>query len=141
MSMRKTGIILLVIGLIVGIVVGYGTAFYQAEVGKTSEASRGPEKLMLYLCDSAVFYVKEHHPDVAEVIPDHISWSGGRTTPEGLVGHEIYVYTGNEWAVTIEWNIVAPQHLTYEITAECNGVTWTGTVHKCTITETSYQTS
>jgi len=141
MSMRKTGVILLAIGLIVGIVVGYGSAFYQAEVGKTSEASTGTEKMMLYLCDSAIFYVKEHHADAAENIPAHISWSGGRTTPEGLVGHETYVYEGDGWKTTIEYNVVAPENMVYELTAEYEGITWKGTVSHGLTSEINYDST
>jgi hypothetical protein len=89
--------------------------------------------------ETVISYIKTNHSDAAPYIPSNISWSGGRETPGGLVGHETYVYTGSGWNVTIEWNVVAPENLTYEITVEYEDITWTGTIHKGTITETSYQ--
>ena len=31
----------------------------------------------------------------------NLAWTGGRATPEGLVGYETYIYTGNGWNVTV----------------------------------------
>jgi hypothetical protein len=85
-------------------------------------------------------YVKERHPDAALYL-DTIQWEGGRATPQGLVGHEIYLYSGGNWTVTVEWDVVAPVHLAYEVIAEhMNGIMWMGEVREGKVTESSYKT-
>jgi hypothetical protein len=90
----------------------------------------------------AMTYIKENHPDAAEFINDNMTWNATRTTPEGIVGHETYAYESGNWKATMEWNVVAPEYLTYKITAQhTSGITWTGEVHEDQVTETSYKTS
>lgn len=89
----------------------------------------------------AMIYIKEKHPDAAKFI-SNITWNATRTTPGGLLGHETYVYKGGNWKATMEWNVVAPEYLTYKITAQhTSGIIWTGEVHGDQTTETSYKTS
>lgn len=89
--------------------------------------------------DLAMNYIKQNHPDTAKYITGNITWSGNSTT-HGLVGHETYTYTGGNWNITIDWNVVAPEYLTYKIKAQyTSGITWTGEIHETEITETSYK--
>jgi hypothetical protein len=88
--------------------------------------------------DTAFGYIKENHPDVS-VPTGYVEWQGGRSTPEKLVGHETYIYSGGDWNVTIEWSVVAPEYLVFEVRAEHqSGITWVGEVQAGIVTETSY---
>ena len=89
----------------------------------------------------AMTYIKEKYPDAAKLINGSSTWNATRTTPGGLLGHETYIYEGGNWKATMEWSIVAPEYLTYKITAQhTSGITWTGEVHGDQVTETSYKT-
>jgi hypothetical protein len=79
---------------------------------------------------------------------NNLAWTGGRTTPEGIVGGETYTYTSPEWNVTITYPVV-PNPI-YSITADYSAtsansnasipyrVTWQGTWENGNVTETSY---
>ncbi len=88
----------------------------------------------------AMSYIKEKHPEAAKFINDkNITWQATRTTPEGFLGHETYVYQGDNWNATMEWSVVAPEYLTYKITAKhVSWILWTGEVHADQVTETSF---
>ncbi len=92
-------------------------------------------------------YIKANHSETTQFM-DNLVWTGGRTTPDGILGAETYTYTSQGWNVTIHYAVVA--NPTYEVTADysatsANGnasipyrVTWQGTWENATITETSY---
>jgi len=128
MRLRKK---LLVVALIIAIAVSF-TAYAWANGLLPFRGSQvlGPDGVR----DAAIEFIQESHPEMGVV--DGV-WSGGRVTPEGLVGHETYVYTNEGWKVTVEYNVVAPEHLTYEVVVEHNGLLWTGTVREGVVTETS----
>jgi hypothetical protein len=90
--------------------------------------------------DAVYAYIKANHTDAAPYMV-RWSWSGGRITPEGLVGYETYQYTGLGWNITIG-NVVY-YDITYDITAlyiknAAVYINWTGTVHNGVVTETNY---
>jgi hypothetical protein len=97
--------------------------------------------------DAALNYVKDNHPETAQFTND-LSWIGGRTTPEGIVGAETYTYNANGWQVTIQYPVVP--NPVYEITVNYNApaetgiisipyaITWTGNFGNGAITETNY---
>jgi hypothetical protein len=88
--------------------------------------------------DLVMRFIEEMHSEAAQFISD-IIWSGGRVTQEGLVGHETYVYEGADWNVTIDWNVVAPEHLVYKVVAtHASGILWVGEVVNGEVTEHSY---
>ena len=87
----------------------------------------------------AVHYLVKSHPEMAAYINDAVPWKGGRITPEGLLGHETYRYSGDGWAATVEWNVV-PQPV-YEITLSYNRgqIVWKANLYvDCEIRETKY---
>lgn len=96
--------------------------------------------------DDAMAYIKTSHPETAQFM-NSLAWTGGRTTPQNILGAETYTYTGQGWNVTIHYPVIA--HPTYAITADYsapfNGgvsipyrVMWQGTWENGNITETSY---
>ena len=92
--------------------------------------------------DAVMEYIRENHPDAAVFIRD-LEWSGGRVTPPDLVGYETYVFTSAKPTDTAGWNVTigypVVHDVTYEVTAQYNGITWTGTVHDGMVCETSYE--
>ncbi len=76
-----------------------------------------------------------------------LAWTGGRTTPEGILGAETYTYLSQGWNVTIQYPVIP--NPTYAITADYSAtssegasipyrVLWQGNWENGTITETSY---
>ncbi len=64
-------------------------------------------------------------------VPDPltINWTGGRATPEGLLGYETYVYESGDVSVTVGYPVVLPENTEYTITVKVHGVTvWKGTL-------------
>jgi hypothetical protein len=78
----------------------------------------------------------------------NLTWTGGRTTPEGILGAETCTYTVIGWNVTILYLVVPNPIYTvaadYSAAATSSGASiphrgiWGGTWHNGTITETSY---
>jgi hypothetical protein len=96
--------------------------------------------------DDAVAYISTSHPETAQFM-DNLTWTGGRTTPQGILGAETYTYTSQGWNVTIQYPVIA--NPTYAITADYSAastedvsipyrVIWQGTWENGTITESSY---
>jgi hypothetical protein len=97
--------------------------------------------------DDAVAYIKTSHPETAQFM-NNLTWTGGRTTPEDILGAETYTYISQGWNVTIHYPVV-PNPI-YTVTADysaasTNGgasipyrVIWQGTWENETIAETSY---
>jgi hypothetical protein len=138
---------MVILGFMIGLALGYGiiAGFYQPEIFRlqdeitvqTKGASLDP--LMFYLADTSLYYIGQNHPEASTDIPSSVVWQGGRVTPEGSVGHETYQYRGEGWTVTIEWSVVALEHLTYTVTVEHNGMMWSGEVSRGVITELGYE--
>jgi len=96
--------------------------------------------------DDAMAYIKTSHPETAQFM-NNLAWTGGRTTPEGILGAETYTYISQGWNVTIQYPVIASP--TYAITADYSAasagnasipyrVMWQGTWENRTLTETSY---
>ena len=138
-------IAVVVAGVVGGYFVGYTTGYqkghrsgYETGYNEAMEANSIVESVR----DAVMDYIRENHPDAAVFIGD-LEWSGGRVTPPGLIGYETYVFTSAKptdtigWTVTIGYPVV--YDATYEVTAQYNGITWTGTVHDGAVSETSYE--
>ena len=91
--------------------------------------------------DAAMSYIATNHADIAS-LTQNLNWTGGRATPEGLVGSETYIYTAGNWNVTITYPVVPNPVYTvsavYTDTANQVTIEWAGTYQNSTITETSY---
>lgn len=96
--------------------------------------------------DDAVTYIKSSHPETAQFM-NNLVWTGGRTTPQNILGAETYTYLSQGWNVTVQYPVIA--NPIYGITADCSAVSaggisipyrvvWKGTWENGTITETSY---
>jgi hypothetical protein len=96
--------------------------------------------------DDAMAYIKTNHPETAQFM-NNLTWTGGRTTPQDILGAETYTYTSQGWNVTIQYPVIA--NPVYAITADYSAastggasipyrVIWQGTLENATITETSY---
>ncbi len=97
--------------------------------------------------EDAMAYIKTSHPETEQFM-GNLAWTGGRTTPDGLVGSETYTYISQGWNVTV-YNMVVLNPI-YTITADYSAtaansgasipyrVIWEGTWDNGTITETSY---
>ncbi|MBS7657467.1 protease complex subunit PrcB family protein [Candidatus Bathyarchaeota archaeon] len=83
-----------------------------------------------FVRDYVLLYLK----NVLELkVPDplRMNWTGGRETPLGLLGYEIYVYCADDTIVTISYPVVLPKNTVYAIKVEMNGKTvWQGTLHQ-----------
>jgi len=63
--------------------------------------------------------------------PLTLSWTGGRETPQGIVGYETYVYRASGIIVTIGYPVVLPENTSYKIKVEFKGQTlWEGELHR-----------
>ncbi|MEM2884796.1 MAG: protease complex subunit PrcB family protein [Thermoproteota archaeon] len=83
-----------------------------------------------FVRDYAVLYLRDSGygglPD-----PLKAEWSGGRETPEGLVGSETYVYRAEGAVVTVKYPVVLAENVIYEISVELSGTkVWKGRLHQ-----------
>jgi hypothetical protein len=93
-------------------------------------------------------FIRTNHPITAQYMQNLGAWTGGRTTPNGIVASEIYSYLSGGWNVTMQYPVV-PNPI-YSITANYTASTsagapthliiaWSGTWQSGTIRETSYR--
>jgi hypothetical protein len=97
--------------------------------------------------DDAMTFIKTSHPQTAQFM-NNLAWTGGRTTPEGIVGGEMYTYTSPGWNVTITYPVVLNPIYTitadYSATSANSGasipyrVMWQGSWENGNVTETDY---
>lgn len=89
--------------------------------------------------DAAITYIQTNHAQTASLLAD-LSWTGGRATPEGLVGGETYVYTSGNWNLTVQYPVIPNPTYTINATyaAGTTSVDWQGTCSDNHITEVSY---
>jgi hypothetical protein len=97
--------------------------------------------------DDAMTYSQTNHSETTQFM-NNLAWTGGRTTPDGILGAETYTYLSQGWNVTIHYPVV--QNPIYAVTADYSAtaansnasipyrVVWTGTWENATITEASY---
>jgi hypothetical protein len=111
-------------------------------------SSNAPPELSIQeqVRDDAMTYIKTSHPETAQFM-NNLTWTGGRTTPENILGAETYTYISQGWNVTIHYPVIA--NPTYAITADYSAtsaggvsipyrVMWQGTWENGNVTETSY---
>jgi hypothetical protein len=88
-------------------------------------------------------YIKSNHSETAQFM-NNLVWTGGRATPENVVGAETYIYYSGGWNFTMTYPVV-PQAI-YKITADYKTtevsipyrVIWQGTWQNQIIKETDY---
>ena len=93
--------------------------------------------------DAIMNFIKSNHPETAQFIKD-LAWTGGRVTPQNLVGAETYMYYSLGWNFTLSYPVVP--NAIYTITADYSAVSigipyrviWQGTWQNEVINETSY---
>jgi hypothetical protein len=101
------------------------------------------ETLQEKIRDSVMNFIKSNHPETAQFIKD-LAWTGGRVTPQNLVGAETYMYYSLGWNLTLNYPVVP--NAVYTITADYSAVSigipyrviWQGTWQNEVINETSY---
>jgi len=100
----------------------YREEVYQAWLNASLEPSFVRDYILLYLR----LVVQLDIPD-----PLTLSWTGGRETPEGILGFENYVYRADSIVVTIGFPVVLPENTVYAIRVEVEGETvWEGRLHR-----------
>lgn len=93
--------------------------------------------------DSVMSFIQSDHPETAQFIKDLV-WTGGRVTPQNLVGAETFMYYSRGWNFTINYPVVP--NAIYKIIADYSAVStgipyrviWKGTWQNEVINETSY---
>ena len=98
--------------------------------------------------DITMAYIKANHNETATYM-ESLSWTGGRATPEGILGAETYSYQSSSWIVTIQYPVIP--NPTYTVTAKYTSfppyyqsspqdllISWQGNLQNGTITETAY---
>lgn len=65
--------------------------------------------------DITMAYIKANHNETAPYMLS-LLWTGGRATPEGILGAETYSYQSSSWIVTIQYPVVP--NPTYTVTAK-----------------------
>jgi cell division protein FtsB len=93
--------------------------------------------------NSVMDYIGFNHPETEQFM-NELMWTGGRTTPAGLLGAETYVYTSDGWIFTINYPVVA--NPVYNVTADYSvpftgipyRIIWKGLWQNWCITEDSY---
>jgi hypothetical protein len=88
-------------------------------------------------------YIKTNHSETAPFMKN-LNWTGGRATPDNIVGAETYIYISGGWNFTMTYPVV-PQAI-YKITADYKAtdvgipyrVIWQGTWQNQIIKETDY---
>lgn len=101
------------------------------------------ETLQEKIRDSTMSFIKSNIPETAQFIKD-LSWTGGRVTPENLVGAETYRYYSLGWNFTLSYPVVP--NAIYTIKADYSAVSigipyrviWEGKWQNEVINETSY---
>lgn len=93
--------------------------------------------------DSVMSFIKSNHPETTQFTKDLV-WTGGRVTPQNLVGAETYMYYSRGWNLTINYPVVP--NAIYNTVADYSAVStgipyrviWKGTWQNEVINESSY---
>jgi len=88
-------------------------------------------------------YIKSNHPETAPFMTN-LNWTGGRATPQNILGAETYKYYSQGWNFTIRYPVV-PDPI-YNLVADYSTtsigipyrIIWNGTWQNEVINETSY---
>ena len=100
---------------------------WEGQVDVQGHVAIAPEGA-LHALRATLGYLAFNEPDRA---PDpYLPWAETRTTPEGIVGAETYVYTAGDWTVTVSYPVVAPSAMIYTVVVENKiaGERWEATV-------------
>ncbi|MGF3522022.1 MAG: hypothetical protein ACQXXJ_02870 [Candidatus Bathyarchaeia archaeon] len=148
--MKHPKIVSLVVMLLVfSSVAGACWAISAAHEQTEQQPNKPVPKLTLHeqIRDAAVEYIKTNHPETA-CFMGKFEWTGGRVTPENLIGAETYTYTSSGWLATLSYPVVTDP--VYKITVTYNvpceealvsvpyALRWEGNWATSGITETSY---
>jgi hypothetical protein len=95
------------------------------------------------ILNSAMGFIKSNHPETAQFIKDLV-WTGGRVTPQDLIGAETFMYYSPGWNFTISCPVIP--NPPYTITRDYSApgidipyrVIWQGTCQSQFIKENSY---
>jgi hypothetical protein len=68
---------------------------------------------VLVVREIVLSHVREHYPGGAP--RENLPWVGERTTPEGSVGHEWCRFTGDDWTMTVDYDVARPDQVIYQI--------------------------
>lgn len=92
--------------------------------------------------DIAVLFIQAYHNQTISYLPESFTWSGGRITPEMLVGSETYSYQSSGWIVSMQYPVVP--NAIYSINATYTSgnkvvVSWQGTLQSGVVIETAFK--
>jgi hypothetical protein len=88
-------------------------------------------------------FIRFNHPETTQFMKDLV-WSGGRVTPQNLIGAETYIYYSQGWNFTLNYPVVP--NAIYKIIADYSAsgisipyrIIWKGIWQNEVINETSY---
>jgi len=133
--------VVLAIVVIAGGYIGYNSVVNQPTASPTPSPSPAVTSQQ-EARETVIMFIASNHTET-QSLTDGIIWVGGRATPEGILGAETYIYTGNGWNVTIR-NPVIPDPI-YKVNATYTAsgsqqvtVDWQGTYQHGVVTETKY---
>ena len=138
--------IILVVAVIAIVVIAGGYIGYNSTVNQPSASpSPSPSPAVIpqeEARETIMMFIASNHTETKS-LTNGIVWVGGRATPEGIVGAETYIYTGNGWNVTIQNPVVADPIYHVSATYTTSGsqqvtVDWQGTYQHGVVTETKY---
>ena len=95
--------------------------------------------------DAVMAYIGANHPEAQQLMGD-LNWTGGRATPENLLGAETYAFQSQGWNLTLHYpvipNPVSDITVDYSSASGAMGipyrVIWGGIWENGCITEISY---
>jgi hypothetical protein len=89
--------------------------------------------------DDVMTYIKTTHNQTAPYIQSNTVWSGGRLNTS-LLGSETYQYNSGNWNVSVQYPVVLDPIYTVNATYTSTQatITWQGTWHNGTVTETAF---
>jgi hypothetical protein len=84
----------------------------------------------IFVRDYTLLYLRtELHMDLPN--PLILKWTGGRETPDNLLGYETYIYRAQGLIITVGYPLVLPENTTYKITVQRGDrILWDGTLHR-----------
>ena len=76
--------------------------------------------------DLALRYLRSTNPDLAP--PPDLAWVGERTTAEGSVSHESCRFASGDWLMTVDYDVVLPDQMTYQVELRGGKTVWRGQI-------------
>jgi hypothetical protein len=132
-------VVVLIVVIAAGAYIGYSGIQNQPSATPTPTPSP-EENTRLEAADTALMFIQSNHTETAS-LPSSVTWTGGRQDQGGLVGSELYIYTGNGWNMTIRNPVIPDPTYTVNATYTANGAVtldWSGTYFHGEINETTY---